>query len=668
MPEIKQYTRQTQPTGFIRKQDTRGVTNDGSALAGLGNVVEQYAIKTAKSDYVAKMSQFQIDSMRRLEELKKEDFGDADLSQVFQQDLEARAAEMKFSPLMSEQLQADLAQMSVSAAKAGLQEQAERAGLRASENWKIAYTNGMNMISMDPSTAPNIQAQLEEQIILNTENDPAQREVALQSLAQDIAIKTLYSRAEKDPVAFVRDAKAGVFSGPKEGMESYYERLVNIESNNNPFAENPKSSAKGLYQFIDSTGKQYGLDKYKFGTPEYTAAEERAVREFTEKNRKGLKSFLGREPTQGELYMAHQQGLGGAKKILSNPNENAVKALGKKAVLDNGGNTNMTLGDFASEWTSKFDGNPVIDNDSLNQLVEYAENKITNANQRRIDEGVLDLMTAENSLFAQAANRELSLSEIQDEFNRLNVDKSVQGGILKIMGYGNLKDAKLSKVDQLNIKREINRDIANLQTVDKVNPNDIKKITEKIYMALDNGSYTVEQASAKISNVFTPAIESMKNSLSEYSYDTWRPLDQAGFDSITKKFKKFEIDPEKSTYSEAEVAEMNAENEVRLYELYESALISEMGKDKTLADFSSLTKDEKRIKTTNAETKALEAYVANTTDYIPTGKETPTEFENIIRNNVQRQVRLRAQQTIDEAYNKPIEKPIRTVDFSELPE
>ena len=49
--------------------------NDGSALAGLGNIVEQYAMKTAKSDYVAKMSQFQLDNIRAQEELRQQDIG-----------------------------------------------------------------------------------------------------------------------------------------------------------------------------------------------------------------------------------------------------------------------------------------------------------------------------------------------------------------------------------------------------------------------------------------------------------------------------------------------------------------------------------------------------------------------------------------------------------------
>lgn len=64
---------------------------------------------------------------------------------------------------------------------------------------------------------------------------------------------------------------------------------------------------------------------------------------------------LGREPTQGELYLAHQQGLGGAIKLLTNPTANAIDLLGRKQVKLNGGNESMNAISFARMWTKKFD-------------------------------------------------------------------------------------------------------------------------------------------------------------------------------------------------------------------------------------------------------------------------------------------------------------------------
>ncbi len=119
----------------------------------------------------------------------------------------------------------------------------------------------------------------------------------------------------------------------------------------NPRAKNPVSSAGGLFQFIDGTAKQYGLaDRY-----DPTQAADAAAR-LTNDNRNLLRQKLGRDPTPGELYLAHQQGGGGALKILQNPDAPAASLVGTKAVIQNGGNQGMLARDFASLWQAKMDG------------------------------------------------------------------------------------------------------------------------------------------------------------------------------------------------------------------------------------------------------------------------------------------------------------------------
>ena len=133
----------------------------------------------------------------------------------------------------------------------------------------------------------------------------------------------------------------------------YLGRAAQIESNNNPNAKNPNSSAGGLFQFIDSTAKQYGLAN-RFDPVQATDAAARLAAD----NGSYLRSRLGREPTAGELYLAHQQGAGGAAKLLSNPDGSAVSSVGGAAVRLNGGQGGMTNAQFASKWTGKF-GSPV---------------------------------------------------------------------------------------------------------------------------------------------------------------------------------------------------------------------------------------------------------------------------------------------------------------------
>lgn len=129
----------------------------------------------------------------------------------------------------------------------------------------------------------------------------------------------------------------------------YLERTAQIESAMNPSAKNPNSSAGGLFQFINSTAREYGLvDRYD--PVESTDAASRLARD----NANYLRRKLGREPTAAELYLAHQQGAGGAARLLADPNRRASEVVGADAVRLNGGNANMTSGQFADKWLDKF--------------------------------------------------------------------------------------------------------------------------------------------------------------------------------------------------------------------------------------------------------------------------------------------------------------------------
>jgi hypothetical protein len=132
-------------------------------------------------------------------------------------------------------------------------------------------------------------------------------------------------------------------------------RIAQIESSMNPSARNPRSSAAGLFQFIDSTAGRYGLTNKL----DPVAASDATAR-LTRDNAAYLGERLGRQPTPAELYLAHQQGAGGAAKILANPQADASTVVGPQAVALNGGRPGMTAGDFAGLWTNKFNGAKVL--------------------------------------------------------------------------------------------------------------------------------------------------------------------------------------------------------------------------------------------------------------------------------------------------------------------
>jgi len=127
----------------------------------------------------------------------------------------------------------------------------------------------------------------------------------------------------------------------------YLLTTAKIESNLNPTARASTSSAKGLYQFIDQTwlgtmkqaGPELGLGRYadaisrssdghyEVADPEMRAAIMRLRNDpatsamlagaLTRSNAAHVSSTIGRQPTEGELYIAHFLGPDGASKLIS---------------------------------------------------------------------------------------------------------------------------------------------------------------------------------------------------------------------------------------------------------------------------------------------------------------------------------------------------------------
>jgi hypothetical protein len=170
--------------------------------------------------------------------------------------------------------------------------------------------------------------------------------VATGSATGSGATKVVNAPEQFAPLFAEKEAKFGLPSG-------YLARTAQIESNFNPNAKNPNSSATGLFQFINSTARQYGLDN-----PRDPVAATAAAARLAADNKAHLQRALGREPTAGELYLAHQQGAGGAAKLLTNPNASASSVVGDAAARLNRG-AGMTASAFANQWTSKF-GMPVV--------------------------------------------------------------------------------------------------------------------------------------------------------------------------------------------------------------------------------------------------------------------------------------------------------------------
>lgn len=107
------------------------------------------------------------------------------------------------------------------------------------------------------------------------------------------------------------DAAVDRYNGG-EAMKTLLEFKMRAESGGNARAQASSSSACGLFQFTRDTWAQWGNGRDIFDP----AAQCDAVVRFTQHNQEVLRGALGREPTAGELYLAHFAGATGAKNVL----------------------------------------------------------------------------------------------------------------------------------------------------------------------------------------------------------------------------------------------------------------------------------------------------------------------------------------------------------------
>lgn len=133
-------------------------------------------------------------------------------------------------------------------------------------------------------------------------------------------------------------------------------RIGQIESGLNPSAQNPNSSAGGVFQFIDSTWDQYGKGRNKLDAHSNIDS----AGSYLSDTSAHLARTLGRAPQGWELYVGHQQGPGGASKLFSaDPTALASSVVGSDQVSLNGGTADMSVGDFLSIWRNKYNGTKI---------------------------------------------------------------------------------------------------------------------------------------------------------------------------------------------------------------------------------------------------------------------------------------------------------------------
>lgn len=171
--------------------------------------------------------------------------------------------------------------------------------------------------------------------------------------------------------------------GATEAEQVLFAKIMRAESGGQANAKNSRSTATGIFQFLEQTwlqelkenGAEHGYGALaaqitrgrdgKLHAPASVLALRNdpeistvMMYEFTEGNRAGLKATLGREPTAGELYLAHFAGLGGAKEVLNAAPGTALRDLPimRRALGANPSIANFSAGQLRAWAISKMDG------------------------------------------------------------------------------------------------------------------------------------------------------------------------------------------------------------------------------------------------------------------------------------------------------------------------
>ena len=224
-----------------------------------------------------------------------------------------------------------------------------------------------SILQTDPGDAASYEAYKEKgrATIEASPLAPLAKQAALDAWDQQAPKALAQAITAKDPGKL--RALLGMTHSADEGggnaVDEVTDRIIGVESGGNPNAKNPKSSASGVGQFLDSTW----VATIRQHRPDLAAGKSAAQiiemkgdaslgREMTRAYQQDNADYLtnrGLPTTRGNIYLAHFLGPAGATEVLkADPNTPVVNVVGQDVVNANPFLKGMTAADTAA-WAAK---------------------------------------------------------------------------------------------------------------------------------------------------------------------------------------------------------------------------------------------------------------------------------------------------------------------------
>lgn len=221
----------------------------------------------------------------------------------------------------------------------------------------------------------------------------------------------------------LRDSTAiGTRTVASDAQGRFMQRVRRAESSGDDSAKNPRSSATGRYQFLDETWLTYY--KRRFGTgglsdPQILAKrrdgriQDLLMSDFTQDNANFLRR-RGEALTEGNLYLVHFAGQGGAGKLFAaDPSASARSVLGSAVVNANPHLKKMNAGDVIA-WAHRAMGQKSAPRaDARPQVKETVRPDVDETDYRAQLQDELDEVT--NRIATLSAERESAAARSGDE-------------------------------------------------------------------------------------------------------------------------------------------------------------------------------------------------------------------------------------------------------------